>query len=63
MADKGKFSISHSRSRPSIHQSGPNATITIQGSYNDAGRDQNITNVINFGGMLLFTQSKQNLTT
>ena len=45
---KGKFS----RSRPSIHQSGPNATITIQGSYNDVGRDQHITNVINFGGAL-----------
>ena len=60
---KRKFSGSHSRLPPSIHQSGPNATITIQGSYNDVGRDQNITNVINFGGTLWFIQSKQNLTT
>ena len=54
MADKANFSSSHSRSRPSIHQSGPNATITIQ-DYNDVGRDQhitNITNVTNIGGML-----------
>ena len=63
---KGKFSRSHSRSRPSINQSGPNATITIQGSYNDVGRDQhitNITNVTNIGGTLWIIQSKQNLTT
>ena len=60
---KRKFSGSHSSSPPSIHQSGPNANVTIQGSYNDVGRDQNIiTNVINFGGTLWFIQSKQNLT-
>ena len=52
---KRKFSGSHSRSptpRPSIHQSGDNANITIQGSFIDIGRDQNITNVILFGGTL-----------
>ena len=59
---KGKFSRSHSRSQPSIHQSGPNATITIQGSYNDVGRDQNITYITNLGGTLWIIQSKQNLT-
>ena len=63
MADKANFSSSHSRSRPLIHQSGPNATITIQGSYNDVGRDQHITNGVNFGGALWIVQSKQNLTT
>ena len=30
---------------PSIHQSGDHASITIQGSYNEVGRDQYITNV------------------
>ena len=38
--------------RPSIHQSGDNATITIRGSYNDVGRDQNITYITNLGGTL-----------
>ena len=30
---------------PSIHQSGDHASIIIQGSYNEVGRDQYITNV------------------
>ena len=66
MADnklKRKFSRSHSPSpkpRPSIHQSGDNATITIQGSYNDVGRDQ--INITNFGGASSVILSKQNLT-
>ena len=39
--------------QPSIHQSGDNATITIQGSFNDVGRDQNnITYITNLGGTL-----------
>ena len=61
---KGKFSRNHHRSskpRSSIHQSGNNA-ITIQGSYNDVGGDQNITNVIHFGGTFGIIQFKQNLT-
>ena len=61
---KVKFSGSRARSprpRPSINQSGPNATITIQGSYNDVGRDQ-ITYITNLGGTVSIIQSKQNLT-
>ena len=64
MADnklKRKFSRSHSPSskpRPSIHQSGSNATITIQGSYNDVGRDQNNTYIL--GGASSIIQSEQN---
>ena len=52
---KRKFSRSRSRSptpRPSIQQSGDNATITIQGPYNDVGRDQNITYITHLGGTL-----------
>ena len=63
MANEGNFSSSHSRSRPPTYQPGDNATVTIHGPYNDVGRDQHITNVINFGGTLWFIQSKQNLTT
>ena len=68
MADhklKRKFSRSHSLSpkpRPSIHQSGDNATITIQGSYNDVGRDQINTNITNLGGASSVILSKQNST-
>ena len=43
---------SRSPEQPSIHQWGDNATITIQGSYNDVGGDQNITNITNIGGTL-----------
>ena len=59
---KGKFSRSRSRSsnpRPSIHQSGDNATITIQGPYNDVGGNQ--INITNLGGTSLIILSKQNL--
>ena len=60
----GQYQQKSSRSpeRPSIHQSGDNATITIQGSYNDVGGNQNITNITNIGGTLWLIQSKQNLT-
>ena len=67
MADyqrKRKSSRSRSRSPkplPSIHQSGPNATISIKGSYNDVGRDLNITNITNLRGRLRIIKSKQNL--
>ena len=56
MADYlGKFSRSRSRlsnPRPSIHQSSDNTAITIQGPYNDMGRDLNITNITNLVGTL-----------
>ena len=57
---KVKFSGSPSRSpspRPSIHQSGDNTTMTIQG-YNDVGRDQINTYIL--GGATSIIQSKQN---
>ena len=58
MANKGNFSSSHSRSRPSIYQPGDNATITIQGSYHDVGRDLNIINITKLEGTLRIIQSK-----
>ena len=70
MADylrKLKMKYSRNRSRSpnppsSIHQSGDNATITIQGSYNDVRGNQNIiTNITNFGSTSLIILSKQNL--
>ena len=60
-----KYSKSHTRlpkSQRSIHQSGPNATFTVQGTYNDVGRDQNIINVTYSGGTLRIIQPEQILT-
>ena len=60
-----KYSKSHTRlpkSRRSIHQLGPNATFTVQGTYNDVGRDQNIINVTYSGGTLRIIQPEQILT-